>query len=795
MHSNEDKPSIFFRGEEESSIDLQGLIAKYLYHWPLFLVTLFAFIGLAFIYLRYTQPKYSVNTTLLIKDDKKGSVAGGGDLLNELDLFGSSKVVDNEIEILKSKTLMRKVVDRISLSANIIAVGRVKATDIYSERPVFVDVISLDPSVFGSKFYITFPTSSTYQLENESRKIVVSGPLDSLQSNKLGVYRIKKVRNFVDAAKFPLIIHFEDPSAVADRYLGDLTVELASKQSSVLNLSIETDVPEKGKDVLNTLVQVYNEAALADKNRTTQSTMQFIDERLRLITGELTDVEKDVEGFKSSRGLTDISSDANLFLESVKTNDLKLNEIKLQISVIDDIERYVNANSPNEKLPSTFGINDPVLLGLVTQLGELQLQRDQLLSTTTESNPAVVPLMKQIETVRSSIKSSISNLANALSISRIKLESNNTKFQNSIKKIPGQERELISIKRQQSIKESLYLYLLQKKEESALSYASSVADSRIVDEAYYSKVPIKPKKQVILLSAFLMGIFVPALMIYLRGILNSRIDSLSAFEKISTVPVAGKIINNEEAIPLVINNDTRTAIAEQFRALRTNMQYFGSQPADQVGGKVTLFTSSSSGEGKTFVAINLAAALAISGKRTLVIELDLRKPKVLQYLSLEKSRSGISNYLIGQATSNEIIQNSGVYSNFDIIGAGPVPPNPSELLIKKELTELISELRTSYDEILIDCAPVGLVTDAQIVSKITDLTFYLVRENVTFKNQIESLEQLYKSGNFPNLNVIYNGMRQRGDSYGYSYGYGYYTQEPTSNRKISKFFKNILQRF
>lgn len=778
--------------EEEQSVNVREILTKYLYHWPLFVIGVVLCLSIGFIYLRYASPIYVVNTSILIKDDKKGPSAGAADLLNQLDMFGSTKVVDNEIEILKSKTLMRQVVDRLNLMITYKSEGRVVDSDIYNRKPVTIDVIQMDTTLYGKSLTLTFPSATTYQLYDEESGKTVKGEIGKLLRNQFGIYRVNITGNH---KKFrDLSISINDPQEVTDKYLSKLTVALASKQSTVLTLSLETSVPQKGKDILNALVQVYNEAELTDKNRTTQSTIQFINERLKLISGELTEVEKDVEGFKSSRGLTDISNDANLFLDNVKANDAKLSEVNLQISVIKDVQRYVNSNSAQEKLPSTLGINDPVLLSQINQLSELQLQRDRLLATTTEDNPLVQPITKQIETTRAGIRANIENISRSLNNTKNSLEGNNSQFQGSIKKIPGQERQLISIKRQQTIKETLYLYLLQKKEEAALSYASAVVDSRIVDAAYSSKTPIKPRKPLILLGALILGIVIPVGIIYIRELLNDRIQGLSDITGLTSTPVLGEIFYNENSGAIVVDAKSRTAIAEQFRSIRTNMQFLHGR-SDPGLGKVTLLTSSMSGEGKSFVTNNLAAAMAISGKKTVLLELDLRKPKISRYLSLTNKR-GLSNYLIGKAEISEIIQQSNVHPNFYVIGSGPIPPNPSELLIDNEIDDLLKYLRQNFDEIFIDTPPIGLVTDAQVLARLADTSLYLVRQGVTYKDQIKKLEVLYNSKKFPKLNVLLNGVKLDGKyGYGKGYGYGYYSDDVVNKEfTLSKYLKNIFKR-
>jgi len=781
------------REEEVKSININEIISTYVYHWPVFVLSVFISLLVASVYLRYAQPIYVVSSTLLIKNDKKGGMSNGGDLLNDINMFGTSKEVENEIEIIKSRSLMREVVDRLNLSVNYKTQGRVKTADLYSNRPVNFHIISLKPSSYGRVFELKFIKSNTYQLIDKVSGITIKGELNNIERTSLGEFRIDADSIFNSAQAPSLILTINDPASVVNQYLSQLEVSQTSKQSAVLDIKIKETVPERGQDILKTLVKVYNEAALEDKNRTTQSTIQFINERLRLITDELTGVEKNVEGFKSSRGLTDISNDANLFLENVKSNDSKLGEINLQISVVKDILRYVNSSSLQEKIPSTLGINDPVLLTQINRLSDLQLQRDQLLATTTENNPIVTPLFKQIETTKDAIKSSLKNILTTLIISKSDLEGNNSQFKGSIKKIPGQERELISIKRQQSIKESLYLYLLQKKEEAELSFASSVADSRIVDPAYSTYIPISPKRQMIYLLGLLAGFGLPVFYIYFKHLVYNKISGSDDIIKLTSASILGEILLSEDNEQIVVTPGRRTAIAEQFRSIRTNMQFLHGKKGSN-NGHVTLFTSSMSGEGKSFVACNVAAALASAGKKTVLLELDLRKPKVSKYLDLE-NKIGLSNYFIGDALVGDIIVPSKVNDNFFVIPSGPIPPNPSELLVQEEVEALVSELTKNFDEVLIDTPPIGLVTDAQILSRLADATIYLVRQNVTFKQQIENLDKLYKSRKFPRMNIILNGVKIRRNS-NYGYGYGYYSDDLKSTGfTLSNLVKDFFRRF
>jgi len=774
----------------QADFDFKGIAAKYLFHWPVFLVGVIFALGVAVIYLRYTKPMYEVSSTLLIKDDKNS--VPENDLLEQLDLSGGSKVVENEVEILRSKTLMGAVVKRLQLNVNLIAEGRVVDASLYEKRPVKFSVLDDATRIIGKQFRLSFPNDSTYMLTDIEKGIKVAGSLNSYQRNVFGTYKVEKTSFFKQDGVFSLIIN--DPNKVVNSFLSQLAISVASKQSTVLKLTYQTTIPEQGEDIINTLIQVYNEASLEDKNRITQNTLHFIDERLALITGELVEVEKDVEGFKSSQGLTDISSQAAVYLENVKVNDAKVNEVSLQLDVIKDIKEYLQSETGEGKLPSTLGIEDPVVLSQIEQLRELQTRRINLLNTTQPNNPIFNPLDEQIRATRDGIASNISNIEKSLKGTLQGLRGYNNQYEGSIKKIPRQERQYISIKRQQSIKESLYLYLLQKKEESALSFASSVADSRIVDPALSDSSPVKPMKRIVYLAAILVGLILPAAYIYLKDLFNDKIRSSDEIKNITLSPIIGEILLDESNERIVVLENNRSAVAEQFRAIRTNMDYLSGR-RKVAAGKVTLFTSSTSGEGKSFVAINFAASMAISGRKTVILELDLRKPKVSKYMNLS-GNVGLSNFLVGSSTIYDLVQPSNVIPNLNVIGSGPIPPNPSELLLENSIDQLIEFLRSEYDEIVIDTPPIGLVTDAQILSRLADVSIYIVRHGFTSKQQLNKFNDLYQQGVFPNFNIIFNGI-DTGSSYGYGYGYGYgYYSDPKPRvLGLNSLMKAISKRF
>ena len=768
--------------EDDKSPSLRETVSKYVFHWPLFMLSIALCFALAFLYLRYATPVYDVRAKLLIKDEKKTPNTGTG--LEELDLFQSSKVVENEIEILKSRTLMREVVKDLHLWTQYKRRSGIKDIDIYSSTPVrFTLLVPKNSNFDGENLEIFIKDKKSFVLKHGDSESVV--PFTARVRSGFGIWKLETTPHLDEYIGKTVLITLNNPEKVTGRYLNSLDASLSNKQTTVVDLNIKESVPKRGEDILNRLITVYNLAAIEDKNKVTQSTLDFIDERLASLTGELTSVEKDVESFKSSRGLTDISLESEFFLTNVSGNDAKLNEVNVQLQVINGIEDYVNSPQSSGTAPATLGISDPGLLVLINQLSELELQKEKLLAITPESNPVFGPINNQIQTTKNSIRENVKGIKKSLLAARNQLLSINSAFESSIKQLPGKERQFISIKRQQGIKEELYIYLLQKREETAVSYASTIADSRTVDQAFTGD-PVSPKKPVAYGMAFVLSLALPVGLIYVRNVLNDRVNSSKEISETTSVPILGELCYSNETGSIVVHDKSRKMIAEQFRILRTNLQYIYGKKGT---GKVTLFTSSMSGEGKSFVTCNLGAALAVSGRKTIILELDMRKPAISKYLNVA-NKIGLSNYLIGECNKEDIVQTSSVHPHLFVISTGPLPPNPSELLEQPEMDELINWLKTGFDEILIDTPPIHLVTDAMILSRFSDANLFVVRHGYTYKSQLDLVKQLHREQKLPKMNIIYNGVNTAGKN-----GYGYYGEERSSKHTLRLKMKEVVKRF
>lgn len=763
--------------EEEQNFNLNEYIRRYYRYWYLFPIFIFLSLTIAFFYLQVTQPVYTTKTSILIKDENKGLSGSQGDILTELSSqFGGNKLVENELEIIKSQTLMEQVIKELYLDVDYTSKDGLRTVNLYKNSPLTVKAEVVTPLGYKQPMVIHMVDSTHFRFNDEEQIFTFNQRFN----NAWGAFVITRTQ----LAKYDyedITVHFIDVKNLAEDMLKRLSVQQPNVKSTVLQLTYhDTDI-QRSKDVLNKLLDVYIQSSLSDKNSEASNTLKFIENRLGLITGELGDVEKDVESYKTNQGITDISAESQLFLENIKENDSKLNEVNTKISILESVDNYIQNAGDGAVAPATYMIDDPVLVSLLTKFNELELQRERYARTTTAKNPLLETINTQLAGTRQSIRENVQNLKRGMAVTKRNLESINTRFSAGLRSIPKKEREFVGIKRQQSIKEELYLYLLQKREETALAYASTVTDSRLIDAPISTVHPIKPKKTLVWLGSGAIGLIIPFFLINLLFMLNNTVQRREDIERVTHSAVMGEI-GQMKANPggqpgeeSIIKMTSRSAVAEQFRALRTNLQYLGDGNC-----RVIMFTSSIGGEGKSFVSINLAASLAYSDKRVLLIGLDLRKPTLHDRLSVP-NKFGASNCLIGQGHYEDFIQSTGVHPKFDVLTSGPIPPNPSELLSNGKLPELLKELRTHYDYILIDSPPYGLVTDSALISEYVDATLYIVRFNYTVLDHLKRIADLQRAKRFSNLSIIFNGVNY-GAGYGYGYGYGgygygYYAEE------------------
>ncbi|QJD94413.1 polysaccharide biosynthesis tyrosine autokinase [Mucilaginibacter robiniae] len=768
------------------TIDVKRIVSKYLFHWPLFLIGIVVALAAGFAYLKLTKPVYQIKASLIINNDKK--TPDQKTALQEIDLINSNKSVENEVEVLKSNQLIKKVVEDLELWISYQKKTKLNSTDLYKASPVKLILLSAtrnykNPDINiivkdKSSFYIKTPSGGQQELS-----------FNNTYTNSFGDWKLEPTKDVLKYSGSLIKISVADPDGVAAGYQKAIDVSLPNKLTSTIVLAINDNVAERGKDILNQLLTNYKQLGTIARNKETENTIKFLDQRVASLSRQLNSAEQGIEGFKSSRGLTDLTSDSKISLENMQSNTNRLNDVNIQLNVLENIERKINSPQGLDKTTAVLGVTDPTLTNLIGRLSDLQLQRERLLATTPETNPDFEPINRQITITKSAIKENVKTLKQSLVSTQENLKSYNSGFESSIKDIPTAERQYGSKTRQKSIIENLYTYLLQKREELSVKYASELADDHVVDNAYIEAVK-RPTAPITLGVAFLLGILLPAGLIYTRNSLNDTITDVQEIKDALNLPIIGQLQYEEPDNELIITKAGTNALSEQFKALRINLNYnLGNKP-----GSVTLLTSSISGEGKSFIGRHLSVALAYSGKKTVVLEMDMRKPQISKLFNLESEHAGISDYLNGDARLNQIIRDSGIVPNLHVISCGKIVDNPSELLEKDELRSLIETLRGMYDCVILDSPAAHLVPDAMVMFSYADIILYVIRQGYTKIEELDFIQDIIQQKQLSNINIIFNGIKRIQYGYGYSYNNNYYTDNKKS-RKQNSVFTDFSSRF
>ena len=750
-------------------IDIKGILIKYLNYWYLFLLGILVSVGTAFLYLRYSVPLYSVSSTLLVKDYQNNPDVFGNAAFHDIELFNTFKNIKNEIYVLKSQRLMRETLAELEMNTSFYVEGKVKTSELYGNSlPIKIFVHSLKPDGFYKFVKFQIIGNNKFELVENENKINTYSFGQKITTD-FAEFTVIANSTIEESMPKKVIVQFHDINSLAGIYSSKLNVALLDKESSVLQISLNDPQPEKAKDIVNKLIEVYNKETIEDKNQIAANTIEFIDERLKFLTNELVAVEKDVEEYKRQNKLADVSSSAELYLQKASNYNQQLADLEIHLDVLKSIETYLKRSQNQYDLaPTTLNIDDPILYGLINKFNELQIEREKILRETKPNNPLVLNISSQLENLRLNILENISNIQGNLQITKRNLQASSSQFESRIQQVPAIERELLEINREQGIKQGLYLYLLEKREEAALSLAATAPSSRVIDAAMGSIFPVSPKSRLIYIIAFLMGLGVPLGFIYVKELLNDKVQDKQGVERVTKAPILGEIAHKQTGETLVVKEDSRTPVAELFRLIRSNLQY--ATPGKE--NKVLLVTSSMSGEGKTFFSINLAATLALVGKKVLIIDFDLRKPRLASYLGLPNDL-GITNYLISDKFSpKELIRPSKIFENLFLVSAGPIPPNPAELLQSPKVGDLIKQLKNDFDYVLVDTSPVGQVADALSLNPYIDSSIYLVRYDYTNKKQLSLVEDIYANKKLKNLMIVLNDAKKK-NGYGYGYGYGY----------------------
>jgi len=746
---------------------------KYMPYWPIFLILL-SLSGLsAYFFLKVTPKKYESVASILIKDEKKGQE--DSKMEEVLNVFNTKKIVENEIEILRSNAVIMNVVSSMGLYAPIYRESGWNNMVIrsgYTTCPIRVEHI--DPAKIIPEEKIPL----SYQVDKNG---VMAGnifiPLDQWTKTPWGTLRFVKNKDFVASSedKAPGSFYFSilPVSDVADVISENLVTVSTSKQSTVVDIKIKDEVPKRGEAILLSLINAYNFSAVRKKNEIASNTLKFIDERLKHVASELDSVEGSIQRYRNQAGAVDLSEQSRLYLQNIEENDQKRNQITMQSAVLDEVQKYVE--SKNEKgsiVPSTINIADPSLNTLLEKLHTDESQYEKLKKTTAENNPILSGLQNEIAKTRADIQDNIKSQKNNIETSKNYLDQFSKKYSAMASSIPQKERELVDVSRQRNTKADIYAFLLQKREETAYSINATIPDSYIVDMPATSPIPVSPKTLLISLLALMLPLALGVGSVTLKDSIKNNILYRNDIVKYTSFPVIGEVIEEKFEDPLVTGNGNRSFIVEQFRLIRSAIRNFSNPPGTY---RTIIVTSSVAGEGKSFIATNIANTLARSGKRTVILEIDLHKPNVCETLRMERGK-GITDYLNQMASEENIIQKTTVHENLYLVSAGTPAEEASELLLNGRIEKLLDYLKARFDFIIMDTAPINPITDFYALAPMTDLTLYVVRHGKTPKVHIQHLEESMTSHNVSKVAIIFNGVKKRGSgkfSYGYGYGYGH----------------------
>ena len=780
------------REAEDKEIDIQELLFKYLIHWPWFVGAVIVCLIAAYVYLYVATPVYNISATVLIKDDKKGGSSNNVAGLDELGLSGlitSSQSIDNEIEVLRSKTLVKEVVNYLNLYVTYQDDDQIPSKELYKTSPVQVSMIPQEAEKLKENIIIEMVVqpqgSLDVNVKMEDKEIqkhfeklpailpTDQGTLSFFQAtDSISSKKNEEVSSPVQDVRH-ITATISQPMNVARGYCENLSIEPTSKTTSVVTVSLKNSSLQRGQDFINQLLEMYNRNTNNDKNEIAQKTAEFIDERIGIISKELGSTEADLETFKRDAGITDLSSDAQIALTGNAEYEKKQVENRTQISLVEDLKKYLGHNE-YEILPSNVGLKDITLAAQIDRYNEMLIERKRLLRTSTENNPAIINLDTSIRATKANVQATLEGTLQGLFITKADLDREAKRYMRRISDAPGQERQYVSIARQQEIKAGLYLMLLQKREENAIMLAATANNAKIIDDAIADVIPVSPKRSIIYLAALCLGIAIPVVVIFLIDLTKFKIEGRADVEKLTSVPVVGDIPLTDEKNTkdgsIAVFENQNNLMSETFRNIRTNIQFML-----QNDKKVILVTSTVSGEGKSFTSANLAISLSLLGKKVVIVGLDIRKPGLNKVFNLSSKEKGITQYLANpEMDLMSLIQQSDVNKNLYILPGGTVPPNPTELLARDGLDKAIEILKKNFDYVILDTAPIGMVTDTLLIGRVADLSAYVCRTDYTHKAEYTLINELYHEKKLPNLCTIINGVDLKRRKYGYYYGYGKY---------------------
>ena len=782
--------------EEKSSFDFATIYTALILNWKWFVLSLIICMGAAHIYLRYATPIYQSAAKLLIKDDEGSgsSFKGSNSIMSatNLGIISNSNGIDNEMEILKSRTLAQQTVYDLKLYVNYRHEGKLKDHVLYGDQEVNIDMdlehlkklnapMNLKITREGRNYHVT--GSYYVPIDNNSFKpeaVNIDKTFSALPATigtRVGVVRFTQNGNYMLRDGESLKATMIAPEIAAGKYVGNLNVTDSSKTTTIVDLVLNDEIPQRAIDYLKQLAIVYNRQANEDKNEIAVRTEQFINQRLEKINAELGSTEGQLENYKKRNNMVELKTNATQAVANADQYAQKLSEANTQVALLDELTKYMNEPSNrHQPIPSNVGLSDASATSLINEYNKIALQRNQLLHSASENSPTVTPLTAQLDDLNSSIKRAMTQARAGLKIQRNSIAAQAGKYEGQINNTPEQERMLTQIGRQQEVKSGLYLMLLQKREENSISLAATADKGKLIDTPVFTG-KVTPKNSIIMLIALILGLAIPAGILFLLEFFRYKIEGHNDVEKLTNLPIIADVaIASERAktkADIVVHENKNNLMEEIFRSLRTNLQFLLKQH-----DKVIMFTSTTSGEGKTFIASNVAISFALLGKKVVLVGLDVRKPRLAELFEIDDHHHGITNLLVKDEVNwsdvKEQIIPSGINDKLDILMAGPVPPNPGELVTRESLDQTMEQLKEHYDYILIDTAPVGLITDTLALGRISNATVYVCRADFTQKASFGLINSLSMEKKLPNMSIVLNGVDLSKKKYGYYYGYGKY---------------------
>ncbi|WP_343486588.1 polysaccharide biosynthesis tyrosine autokinase [Allomuricauda sp. d1] len=781
--------------------DYRELLKPYIKNWKWFAVSGLIALIIGFVYNRYAVPRYAVQAKIQILDNNQGS--SQLNVFEDLGILGEGGIeIEDEIEIIKSRSNLIELVKRLGLNINITALGNIRSSAIYRnpDPPFNINFLAPDSLVYNSRasFFITLASKTTFEYaENEKGPTEVHSYGETFSSP---VGDIIVTPNNLNSHKFGTnyVVSVNTLSAVAAYYQKALDISVENHRSKILTLSLNDAIVPRAQDVINTLIAIYNQNDIDDKKALADRTSEFINDRIAQISSNLTSADESAVEFKSDRGLTDIATQTNLNLNLGAQNQQQLQDAAIQLDIASSMKDIIDNDDGYDLLPSNIGLQDRSIATTTQRYNELALERKRLLESSNDKNPIIVNLDQQLDGLKRSMRTSLNGMTNSLSLQVNDLSSRQSRINSRIYSAPKNERALRDISRQQETTESLYLYLLQKREEAQIAFASSEPKSNILDDAYaVSDFPISPKKNIVLLASLLVGLLVPFSIVYVNSLLDNKVHNKVGLEKLTEdIPVLAELPKISKKENKLVKLGERTVLAESLRILRTNLDYL-LKSKNKKDGKANIIyvTSSVSGEGKTLVASNLAMIFANTNKKVLLIGGDIRNPKIYQFYSgknvdklgkatRNKDDNGLTEYLVDQNLEGKDIISTMLANDqmVDVIYSGKIPPNPAELLMNGRMKALLESMATQYDYIIVDTAPLMVVTDTLLISEYADRILYVTRAGVTETKVLEYPLKLYKEGKLNGLSFVVNGVNDSNLGYGGKYGYGY-------NKSIKKWWK------